>query len=93
MENGGNILLPLGCWSYYGDRAVTFIWGSGYVVYYRVIYVAGFFFAAFTDTTIIWTFSGIAIAFMTIPNLLGLLILRKEVKTTIDDYWKEFDEG
>lgn len=80
-------------WSYYGDRAVTFIWGSKYVVFYRIIYVAGFFVAAFTDTTIIWTFSGIAIAFMTIPNLFGLLILRKEVKTTINDYWEEFKES
>ncbi len=80
-------------WSYYGDRAITFLWGSKYVVYYRVVYVLGFFVAAFTDTTIIWTFSGIAIAFMTIPNLLGLLILRKEVKSTINDYWEDFNNN
>ncbi|MFW5656335.1 MAG: alanine/glycine:cation symporter family protein [Bacteroidota bacterium] len=79
-------------WSYYGDRAVTFIWGPKYVVFYRLLYVSGFFVAAFTDTTIVWTFSGIAIAFMTIPNLLGILLLRREVKSTINDYWDEFDE-
>ena len=58
-------------WSYYGDRAMTFIWGAGSVIYYRIVYVIGFFVASFADTTIIWTLSGIAIAFMTIPNLVG----------------------
>ncbi|MGD2129949.1 MAG: amino acid carrier protein, partial [Lysobacterales bacterium] len=53
-------------WSYYGDRAVTFLWGVEYVRYYRVLYVLGFFAASMIDTTIIWTFSGIAIALMTI---------------------------
>ncbi len=78
-------------WSYYGDRAVTFLWGVEYVRYYRVLYVLGFFAAAVIDTTIIWTFSGIAIALMTIPNIIGILLLRKEMKDTVDDYWKTFD--
>lgn len=79
-------------WSYYGDRAVTFLWGSKYVIVYRLIYVVAFFFASYTDTTIIWTLSGITVALMTIPNLLGLLILHKEVKETIRQYWKDFRE-
>jgi AGCS family alanine or glycine:cation symporter len=78
-------------WSYYGDRAVTFLWGTEYVRYYRVLYVLGFFAAAIIDTTIIWTFSGIAIALMTIPNIIGILLLRKEMKETVDDYWKNFN--
>ncbi|MBN1181384.1 MAG: sodium:alanine symporter family protein [Bacteroidales bacterium] len=79
-------------WSYYGDRAVTFLWGSKYVIFYRLFYVVAFFFASFTDTTIIWTLSGITVALMTIPNLFGLLILHKEVKSTIDKYWEDFKE-
>ncbi|MDR0537263.1 MAG: sodium:alanine symporter family protein [Tannerellaceae bacterium] len=74
-------------WSYYGDRAVTFLWGSKYVKYYHIIYVIGFFIASFTDTTIIWTFSGIAIALMTLPNLFGLLFLHKEMKMLVNEYW------
>jgi AGCS family alanine or glycine:cation symporter len=27
---------------------------------------------------------------MTIPNLIGILLLRKEMKSTIADYWKDF---
>jgi AGCS family alanine or glycine:cation symporter len=77
-------------WSYYGDRAVTFLWGSRYVMIYRIVYVIGFFIASFIDTTIIWSFSYITVALMTIPNLFGLLILSREVKSTVRDYWKLF---
>ncbi len=77
-------------WSYYGDRAVTYLFGSKWVMTYRAIYVLGFFVASFTDTTIIWTFSGIAIAMMTLPNLFGILMLRKEMKQTVKDYWIDF---
>ncbi|MDR1555630.1 MAG: sodium:alanine symporter family protein [Tannerellaceae bacterium] len=76
-------------WSYYGDRAVTYLWGSRYVRYYRIIYVGAFFLASFTDTTIIWTFSGITIALMTLPNLVGILLLHKEVKTSVSAYWQK----
>ncbi|MCW0482057.1 alanine/glycine:cation symporter family protein [Gaoshiqia sediminis] len=77
-------------WSYYGDRAVTFLFGSKAVFYYRVVYVLGFFLASFTDTTIIWTFSGITIALMTIPNLIGILLLRKEMKSEVKSFWQEY---
>ncbi len=79
-------------WSYYGDRAMTFLFGSKSVVYYRLVYVAGFFVASFTDTTIIWTFSGIAVALMTLPNLFGILMLRKDMKETVREYWSGFKQ-
>lgn len=79
-------------WSYYGDRAVTYLLGSPYVPFYRGIYVLMFFFAAFTDTTIVWTLSYITIAFMTIPNLIGILFLHREIRSTIKEYWILFRE-
>jgi AGCS family alanine or glycine:cation symporter len=77
-------------WSYYGDRAMTFLLGTKSVFYYRIIYVLAFFVASFTDTTIIWTFAGIAIALMTLPNLFGILMLHKDMKQTVKEYWDEF---
>jgi len=77
-------------WSYYGGRAMTFLFGPKSVVYYRFVYVIGFFLASFTDTSIVWTFSGITIAFMTIPNLIGIFSLHREVKSTVKNYWKGF---
>lgn len=77
-------------WSYYGDRAMTFLFGARSVKYYHVVYVAAFFFASFTDTTIIWTLSGVTIALMTVPNLVGILLLRKDMKNTVKEYWDGF---
>lgn len=79
-------------WSYYGDRAVTYLFGTNYVMIYRAIFVVAFFFASFIDTTIIWNLSLITVVFMTVPNLLGILLLHREVKWTIKDYWKGFRE-
>lgn len=77
-------------WSYYGSRAVVFLFGTKAVKWYSVVYVIGFFVASFVDTTLIWTFSGITIALMTIPNLIGMLFLHKEVKTEVKNFWKEY---
>jgi alanine or glycine:cation symporter, AGCS family len=77
-------------WSYYGDRAMTYLFGAKSVIYYHVVYVIAFFLASFTDTTIIWTLSGITIALMTVPNLVGILLLRKDMKQTLSDYWVDF---
>ncbi len=79
-------------WSYYGDRAITYLFGSEKVIYYHIIYVIGFFLASFTDTTIIWTLSGITIALMTIPNLVGILSLSKEMKKEVKLFWQEYRE-
>nr|WP_234408545.1 alanine:cation symporter family protein [Marinilabilia salmonicolor] len=80
-------------WSYYGGRAVTFLFGIKGVLWYKGIYIIGFFLASFTDTTIVWIFSGITIALMTIPNLIGLLFLHKEVKQEVKSFWNEYNES
>ncbi len=77
-------------WSYYGDRATTYLFGTKYIIFYRMLYVGGFFFASFADTTVIWTLSNITIAVMTLPNLLGLLLLHREMRSTVKKYWSDF---
>lgn len=74
-------------WSYYGDRAITYLFGPRAVTPYRVVYVVAFFYAAFADTTIVWNISLITIVLMTVPNLVGILLLRKEMKQSTQDYW------
>ncbi|GAB4244011.1 MAG: hypothetical protein Tsb0034_22060 [Ekhidna sp.] len=79
-------------WSYYGGRATTYLFGTKYIIIYKIVYVIGFFIASFADTTIIWTLANITIALMTIPNLIGILIMHREMKATVKDYWKGFKE-
>jgi AGCS family alanine or glycine:cation symporter len=77
-------------WSYYGGTAMTYLFGTKSIIWYNLIYALGFFMASFMDTTIIWIFSGITIALMTIPNLVGILFLHREVKTDVKSFWKEY---
>ncbi|WP_105167983.1 alanine/glycine:cation symporter family protein [Pseudoalteromonas sp. T1lg23B] len=78
-------------WSYYGDRAMIYLLGSRSVMPYRVFYVAGFFWASFADTTLVWKLAAVAIVVMTLPNLFGIFLLRKEMKDSVDDYWQKFN--
>jgi AGCS family alanine or glycine:cation symporter len=80
-------------WSYYGDRAMTYLLGPKSVLPYRIVYVAGFFYAAFADTTIIWNLALITIVLMTAPNLFGLLFMHKEMKQTVTEYWEKTEQG
>jgi AGCS family alanine or glycine:cation symporter len=74
-------------WSYYGDRAMTYLLGPRSVMPYRVIYCAAFFWAAVSDTTLVWALSAVAIVVMTLPNLVGIMMLRKEMKESVNEYW------
>ena len=80
-------------WSYYGDRAMTYLLGPKSVLPYRVVYVAGFFYAALADTTIVWNVSLITIVLMTVPNLIGILFMHKEMKSTVSEYWEKTEHG
>ncbi len=80
-------------WSYYGDRAMTYLLGPKSVLPYRVVYVLGFFYAALADTTIVWNVALITIVLMTVPNLIGMLFMHKEMKQTVTKYWEETEHG
>ncbi len=79
-------------WSYYGDRAMTYLLGPRSVMPYRVVYVAAFVWAAVSDTTLVWTLSAVAIVVMTLPNLFGIFLLRKEMKESVEEYWVKFNK-
>ena len=79
-------------WSYYGDRAMTYLLGPRSVMPYRVVYVFAFFWAAVSDTTLVWTLSAVAIVVMTLPNLFGIFLLRKEMKESVEKYWVDFNK-
>ncbi len=80
-------------WSYYGNRAIIYLVGQKGVLPYRILYVAGFFLAAFVDTTLIWSISAVAIVLTTIPNLFGMLMLHRDMKQSLQGYWTRFREG
>jgi len=79
-------------WSYYGDRAIIYLVGFRGVMPYRIFYCFAFFMASFMDTTIVWNIAAVAIVLMTLPNLLGIMLMRKEMKSLVRDYWEEYGD-
>ena len=73
-------------WSYYGDRATAHLFGEGWILYYRIVYVGAFFIAAVVDTKIIWDIATVIGPIATIPNLIALILLRKEIKKIDKQY-------
>ena len=73
-------------WSYYGDRATVHLFGEGWVFWYRVVYVAAFFTASIIDTKIVWDIATVIGPIATVPNLIALILLRKEIKQIDSDY-------
>ena len=71
---------------------MTYLLGSRSVMPYCVFYVAGFFWASFADTTLVWKLAAVAIVVMTLPNLFGIMLLRKEMKDSVKDYWQKLEK-
>ena len=73
-------------WSYYGDRSTAYIFGERGVIWYRILYVFCFFLASIIDTEVVWNIAYVVVALVTIPNLIAVIVLRKEIKSLSDKY-------
>jgi len=73
-------------WSYYGDRATVHLFGEKWVLHYRVIYVGAFFIASIIDTKIVWDIATVIGPIATVPNLIAILLLRREIKELQSKY-------
>jgi len=73
-------------WCYYGDRSTAYIFGEKGVIWYRNFYVLCFVLAAVIDTTVVWNIAYVVVALVSIPNLIAIFVLRKEMKKLSDDF-------
>lgn len=67
-------------WFYCGECAVTYIFGNEGIPFYKFIFLAFVVVGAVAKLEAVWTVSDIFNGLMAIPNLIGLLVLRKKVK-------------
>lgn len=62
-------------WSYYGEKAVEYLWGHRAVMPYRYLWVAAVMVGSVVSLPMVWSFADIANALMAIPNLVALWAL------------------
>ena len=53
----------------------------------------GFFVATIADTSLVWLISAVTVAMMAIPNLVGIVLMRQEVKNMTESYWAKVKSG
>jgi AGCS family alanine or glycine:cation symporter len=62
-------------WSYYGERAITFLVGDWAIIPFRVIWCIMIWVGSFQELELVWRLGDIANAAMALPNLIALLFL------------------
>lgn len=76
-------------WEYFGEKAVEYLFGSGIIFPYRIVYCVLVYFGCVFSLNLVWAVADIANALMALPNLAGLLVLRKVVCRETDDFMAE----
>jgi len=76
-------------WNYYGEKAIEYLFGPRAIAGYRVLFTAAVIVGATTSLEFVWNFSDLANGLMAIPNLIGLLLLAKVVKSETERYFSE----
>ena len=74
-------------WSYYGDRATEYLFGSGAIRGYRWAYIGFFFLGSLLPLETVWNFGDVALGLMALPNLLTLLLLAGTVSRLTREYF------
>lgn len=62
-------------WSYYGEKAVEYLFGEKAIKPYRVAWVIFVMVGSVTSLNVVWNFADAANALMALPNLIALLLL------------------
>ena len=75
-------------WCWYGECCSRYLWGEKSITAYRVCYLAGAFLGVFWGAESAWSFGGILAGLMAAPNLVSLLLLRREIIGSLSELRK-----
>jgi len=78
-------------WSYYGDRAVKYLFGERAVLPYKLLFVLMHFLGAIFSLEVVWGFGDAALGLMAIPNLITIIALSGVVKKDSRDYFSRME--
>lgn len=62
-------------WSYYGERCAAYLFGVGFIPFYRIVWITAIVFGAIFKLGLVWAFADLFNGLMALPNLIALLLL------------------
>ncbi|MGB7512460.1 MAG: alanine/glycine:cation symporter family protein [Pelodictyon phaeoclathratiforme] len=74
-------------WSYYGEKAIEYLFGKKLIMPYRWAWVAAVMVGSVASLQVVWTFADIANGLMALPNLVSLIVLSPVVAAETKDYF------
>ncbi|MHC1704676.1 MAG: alanine/glycine:cation symporter family protein [Tenuifilaceae bacterium] len=80
-------------WSYYGTRTVQYIFGDKAIKPYYYFFTLFVFLGCIWSIDVVWHFVDMVISFMSIPNLIALLLLFPVMKKEVDNYMLQLNRG
>ncbi|MBX3414386.1 MAG: alanine:cation symporter family protein [Pirellulales bacterium] len=81
------------CWSYYGERCATTLFGAWASLPYKLLFLVFVVLGSIITATNILVFSDLMILAMGLPNVVGLVLLNRKVRRALDDYWQRYRAG
>lgn len=69
-------------WSYFGEKAVVYLFGKEGIGTYRICYIVMIFIGAILSLEFVWELSDLLNAFMIIPNVLSIWLLYRGIRCT-----------
>lgn len=80
-------------WSYYGEIAWAYLFGTKSIMVYKTIFLAFIIVATIVNTATMVDFASILFLAMAIPNIFGLLIMSTDVKNMLNEYLAKLKSG
>ena len=97
--NQGGIIVAVGLilfayttllgWSYYGEKAVEYLFGESAILPYRGVWVVLIVVGAVAQLDVVWAFADVMNGLMALPNLVGLIGLSGVVAEETRKYFAE----
>lgn len=73
-------------WAYYGEKCSEYLFHESFVPYYRLIFSLALIPGALLHLDVVWSLADILNAFMVVPNLLALLVLKSSIRFETERY-------
>ena len=73
-------------WSYYGEKAAEYLFGSGAITPYRWLWVVAVMVGSVLSLPLVWSLADVTNGLMAIPNLVSLLVLNRVIVSETRHY-------
>ncbi|MGK7875209.1 MAG: alanine/glycine:cation symporter family protein [Xenococcaceae cyanobacterium] len=78
--------------SYYGERCWAYLFGEETIITFKSLFLLCIFIGSVVNLGAVLDFSDMMLLAMSVPNLLGCILLSEKVAADLKDYWERLKE-